>query len=92
VRFIPLPTQEFATALGTSRVVDGMPDEMWQLRSLLESTCAHEAYAVRRLLEHVGNGGRPIGFSGILGDLVAGYGVTRLYSKLFFWSLEETHG
>lgn len=89
VRYIPLPTGHFAKALGTSQIIDSVPDEKWQLRSLLESTCAHEVYRIRRLLEHVGNGGQPLGLSGVLGDLVAGYGIAGAYGGLFSWWLGE---
>jgi hypothetical protein len=42
-RYIPLPlTKEFTT--GTYRPIDGVPDEKWQLRSLPDATCVHEAY------------------------------------------------
>jgi hypothetical protein len=87
-RYIPLPSTKELTK-GTYRPVDGVPDEKWQLRSLLDSTCTHEAYSVRRLLEHVGNGGRPMGFSGFLGDLITGYGIAELYGMLFSWWLGE---
>lgn len=89
-RYIPLPTPNGLTRmLGTYRPVDGLPDERWQLRSLFESTCAHEVYLIQRLLEYVGNGGEPMEFREILGDVIAGFGVADLYGMGFAWWLGE---
>jgi hypothetical protein len=71
-RYIPLPTGAgLAKMLGTYRPIDGLPDAKWQLRSLFESTCAHEVYVIQRLLEYVGNGGEPM----------------ELFGKVFSWWL-----
>lgn len=91
-RYIPLPTNAgLSVMLGSYRPVDGIPDEKWQLRSLFESTCAHEVYIIQRLLEYVGNGGEPMEFSEIFGDLIVGFPIAELYGKLFSWWLGEGH-
>ncbi|KAM0715932.1 hypothetical protein Q7P37_008446 [Cladosporium fusiforme] len=90
VRYIPLPTPNgLSRMLGTYNPVDGLPDERWQLRSLFESTCAHEVYLIQRLLEYVGNGGEPEELEEIFGDLIAGYPIAEQYGKLFSWWLGE---
>lgn len=75
--------------LGSYRPVEGLPDERWQLRSLFESTCAHEVYLIQRLLEYVGNGGEPLEFREIFGDLIAGFPVAEVYGRGFAWWLGE---
>ncbi|KAL1583403.1 hypothetical protein WHR41_07627 [Cladosporium halotolerans] len=90
VRYIPLPTgQGMARMLGSYSPVDGIPDARWQLRSLFESTCAHEVYIIQRLLEFAGNGGEPEEFDEIFGDLIAGFPIAEQYGKLFSWWLGE---
>jgi hypothetical protein len=92
VRYIPLPTNKgLARMLGSYRPVDGLPDEKWQLRSLFESTCAHEVYIIQRLLDFVGNGGDPINWSEVWGYLVVATPVADVYGKLFSWWLGEGH-
>lgn len=92
VRYIPLPTNKgLARMLGSYRPVDGLPDEKWQLRSLFESTCAHEVYIIQRLLDFVGNGGDPMSWSEVLGYLVVTTPVADVYGKLFSWWLGEGH-
>jgi len=92
-RYIPLPTGAgLAKMLGTYRPVDGLPDARWQLRSLFESTCAHEVYVIQRLLEYVGNGGEPMEVSEIFGEIVAGFPVAKLYGRVFSWWLGEGKG
>lgn len=91
-RYIPLPTNKGLSAmLGSYRPIDGIPDEKWQLRSLFESTCAHEVYIIQRLLEYVGNGGEPMEFSEIFGDLIVGFPIAEQYGRLFSWWLGEGH-
>lgn len=91
-RYIPLPTTTgLSKMLGTYRPVEGLPTENWQLRSLFESTCAHEVYVLQRLLEYVGNGGEPMEFSEIFGDLITGFPIAELYGKVFSWWLGEGH-
>jgi hypothetical protein len=87
-RYIPLPTGAgLAKMLGTYRPVDGLPDAKWQLRSLFESTCAHEVYVIQRLLEYVGNGGEPMELYEVFGEIIAGYPVAELFGKVFSWWL-----
>lgn len=92
-RYIPLPTGAgLAKMLGTYRPVDGLPDAKWQLRSLFDSTCAHEVYVIQRLLEYVGNGGEPLELYEVFGEIIAGFPVAELYGKVFSWWLgEERH-
>lgn len=90
VRYMPLPTPNgLSRMLGSYRPVEGLPDERWQLRSLFESTCAHEVYLIQRLLEYVGNGGEPLEFREIFGDLIAGFPVAEVYGRGFAWWLGE---
>jgi len=87
-RYIPLPTNKgLARMLGSYRPVDGVPDEKWQLRSLFESTCAHEVYIIQRLLDWVGNGGEPGDAAEDFGYFVTVLPVADLYGKLFSWWL-----
>jgi hypothetical protein len=89
-RYIPLPTGAgLAKMLGTYRPVDGLPDAKWQLRSLFESTCAHEVYVIQRLLEYVGNGGEPMELYEVFGEIIAGFPVAKLYGRMFSWWLGE---
>jgi hypothetical protein len=89
-RYIPLPTGAgLAKMLGTYRPVDGLLDAKWQLRSLFESTCAHEVYVIQRLLEYVGNGGEPLELYEVFGEIIAGFPVAELYGKVFSWWLGE---
>jgi len=89
-RYIPLPTGAgMAKMLGTYRPVDGLPDARWQLRSLFESTCAHEVYVIQRLLDYVGNGGEPLELSEVFGQIIAGFPVAKMYGTLFSWWLGE---
>jgi hypothetical protein len=89
-RYIPLPTGAgLAKMLGTYRPVDGLPDAKWQLRSLFESTCAHEVYVIQRLLEYVGNGGEPLELYEVFGEIITGFPVAELYGKVFSWWLGE---
>jgi hypothetical protein len=91
-RYIPLPTNKgLARMLGSYRPVDGVPDEKWQLRSLFESTCAHEVYIIQRLLGWVGNGGEPMDASEDFGFFVTMLPVAEVYGKLFSWWLGEGH-
>jgi hypothetical protein len=88
-RYIPLPTNKgLAVMLGFYRPVDGIPDEKWQLRSLFESTCAHEVYIVQRFLDWIGNGGDPTAPFEEFGFLVTAFAAEH-YGKLFSWWLGE---
>jgi hypothetical protein len=90
-RYIPLPTNKgLAKMLGAYRPVDGVPDEKWQLRSLFESTCAHEVYIIQRSLEYLGNGGEPMQPSEDFGFFVTILPAEWLGS-LFSWWLGEGH-
>lgn len=90
VRYMPLPTPNgLSKMLGTYQPVRGIPDERWQLRSLFESTCAHEVYIIQRLLKYVGNGGVPEEIEEIFGELIAGFPIAELYGLLFSWWLGE---
>lgn len=91
-RYIPLPTNKgLARMLGSYRPIDGIPDEKWQLRSLFESTCAHEVYIIQRLLDYVGNGGEPMDASEDFGFFVTVLPVAKQYGRLFSWWLGEGH-
>lgn len=93
VRYIPLPTPVgLSKMLGSYRPVDGLPDARWQLRSLFESTCAHEVYVIQRLLEFSGNGGDVEEFSEVLGDLITGFPIAEVYGRAFSWWLGEGYG
>lgn len=89
-RYIPLPTNKgMAVMMGSYRPVDGIPNEKWQLRSLFESTCAHEVYIIHRLLDWVGNGNEPMDAAEDFGYFVTALPVAELYGKMFSWWLGE---